>query len=222
MRNLFLLCLLALVAGCTSGRYYYQPAEQATAFSAGHPSAHYVIPPPPATKEGDVRVTSFGITEVDLNDDRNPVEALHVRLIIANESGSQAWTLNTRQTQVELPGARRAIAPTYVNANDTTVPSVRIPPGASRTVDLYYTLPSGFEDEDEVPRFDVIWRLQTDEQWVVERTPFERREIERPRQNVVYSWGVGTYPYWWYDPWYPRPIIIERARPRVYYYGQPR
>jgi hypothetical protein len=224
MRKLLLLCLLATGAaatGCAADKYYYQPAEQATAISGGHPAAQYSIPP--GRQGGDVRVTSFGVTKLEVAGREERIKTLHVRLDIANENGREPWSLDTRSVGVQFEGSASAVAPTYAHTGDAGLPLVQIPPGASRTVDLYYPLPAEIKGERQIPRFDVVWRVQTDDEVVAERTPFERREIEPATPTVYYGFGVGAYPHGWYDPWYPRGVIIERTRrPRVYYYGYPR
>jgi hypothetical protein len=222
MRTPLLLCLLATglaATGCAADRYYYQPAEQATAISGGHPAAQYSIPP--GRQGGDVRVTSFGVAKLELERGKR-VKTLHVRLDIANENGREPWALDTRYVQVQFEGRREA-TPAYAHADDASLPVVQIPPGQSRTIDLYYPLPAQIKGEGQIPRFDVVWRVQTDEELVAERTPFERREIVQPAPTVYYGFGMGAYPYGWYDPWYPRGVIIQRTqRPRVYYPAYPR
>jgi len=225
MRKLLLLCLLALGAGstgCAADRFYYQPAEQANAISGGHPAAQYTIPP--GRLGGDVRVTSFGVTKLEPTGSDDRVKVLHVRLDLANENGQQAWELDTRQVQVQFEGSRRSSAPAFANPGDAGLPVVVVPPGESRTVDLYYPLPAEIKGERQIPRFEVVWSVRTDEGLVAERTPFERREIEPATPpSYYYGFGVSPYPYGWYDPWYHRGVIIERTRrPSRIYYGYPR
>jgi hypothetical protein len=223
MRKLLLLCLAigASSAGCAADRFYYQPAEQANAISGGHPAAQYSIPP--GRLGGDVRVTSFGVTKLEPTGSDDRVRVLHVRLDLANENGQQAWELDTRHVQVQFEGSRHSSAPAFANARDAGLPLVEIPPGEARTVDLYYALPADIKGERQLPRFEVVWRVRTDEGLVAERTPFERREIEPPAPTTYYGFGVGPYPYGWYDPGYPRGVIIERTRrPARIYYGHPR
>jgi hypothetical protein len=208
--------LAAFALGCAGGPYFYQPAEQANAVISGHPAAHYTIPP--TNPQGDVRVAAFGVAKLEFEDRDETVHALHIQLIIANNSGRQTWALDTRGVQVQFAGNARKSSPAYANSSSAGLPVVQIPPGESRTVDLYYPLPAHMEDEGDLPRFDVLWSVETDDGMVTERTPFERREVVPPAPTVYYGWGA---PYWWYDPFftpYPRGYIHTVPPPRIYYH----
>ncbi len=228
MRRLLIalaLALAAAVTGCASGSYYYQPAEQANASESGYPAARYVIPP--GTGQGDVRVSSFGVTDVRLAEDEEPVRSLHVRLVIANEDGKEAWAVDTRDVEVQFAGIQGAVEPAFANANDSGMPVVVVPRGGSTTIDVYYPLPEDLRGARDLPQFDVVWRVRTGERIVTQRTPFERRRIDPPPPTMAYGWGAGAgaYPSWWYDPFfYPRTVVFQRgpAQPRVYYYGNNR
>jgi hypothetical protein len=223
----FALAFALSLAGCASNSYYYQPAEQSNATVAGRPAARYVIPP--GIDQGDVRVSTFGVTDVRLSEDDEPVRSLHVRLVVANESGARDWTIDTRMIQVQYGGIADSRAPSFANTTGAGMPVVVVPPGESRTIDLFYPLPAELEGAQDIPQFDVVWQVQTDDRLVAERTPFERRRIEPLPPAGAYGWGVGAYPYWWYDPfwyggYYGRPLVTPRAvpPPRVFYYGHPR
>ncbi|HVK64196.1 MAG TPA: hypothetical protein VM694_06975 [Polyangium sp.] len=225
MRRLLLALALA-VTGC-GGSYYYQPAEQANATVSGYPAARYDIPP--GTGQGDVRVSSFGVTDVRLSEDEEPVRALHVRFVVANEDGAAPWTVDTRDLRVQFADMAGETAPVLANATQASMPVVVIPRGESTTIDAYFPLPESLRGARDLPQFDIVWRVHTDDRVVTQRTPFERRSIEPPPSTVTYGfgygWGGGAYPYWWYDPFfYPRSVVVPRgpAQPRVYYYGYPR
>lgn len=226
MRRILLALALA-VSGCAANSYYYQPAEQANASVSGYPAARYVIPP--GTAKGDVRVSAFGVTDVRLSEEDEPVRSLHVRLVVANEDGAEAWSVDTRELRVHFGGVTGDVAPAFANATDAGMPVVVVPRGGSTTIDLYYPLPESLRGARDLPQFDVVWRVHTDDRVVTQRTPFERRTIEPPPPSMAYGygygWGAGPYPYWWYDPFfYPRTVIITPrapAQPRVFYYGYP-
>jgi hypothetical protein len=205
VRGAAALALLAtLAAGCAGPSYYYRPAENATAVTNGYPAAYYRVPE--NAPRGDVRVSSFGVTEVG-HEEGEDIPSLSIRLVIANNSGQQPWTIDTRQVQMDLH-TEAPRGPAFVHTASSELPVVTIPPGQQRTVDLFYPLPAGREDPEEVPTFDVVWRLSTDAGEVVERTPFERRELERPAPDY---WRLSYGPIWWYDPWYPGYPIINRT-----------
>ncbi|MRG97399.1 hypothetical protein [Polyangium spumosum] len=218
-----LLIILALAATGCGPSYYYQPAEQADASVSGHPAARYVVPP--GSAKGDVRVSSFGVTDVRLSEDDEPIRSLHVRLVVANEDGEEAWAVDTRALRVQFAGFEGAAAPAFANATDSNMPVVVVPRGGSTTIDVYYPLPESLRGAKDLPQFDVIWSVRTEDRVVTQRTPFERRAIQPPPSTFAYGWGAGAYPYWWYDPFfYPRTVVVPAApaRPRVYYYGYPR
>jgi hypothetical protein len=217
MRTLLILCILGLAA--CGPEYYYQPAEQATATVLGRPAARYGIPP--EQPRGDARVATFGVTNVDVGGDET-VPSLHVRLIVSNDAGTAAWTLDTRDVRAQFAG-RPPQAPTFVNASAEGLPLLPIPPGQSRTIDLFFPLPDDLRGAKDIPQFDVLWSVQTEDRRVAERTPFDRMVVEPAAVDaVVYGYGYGWAPYWWYDPFYPRVIVIHRPGPYRYYYGYPR
>lgn len=222
MRRLMTLSLLGLAA-CAS-QYYYQPAEQATATVTGYPAARYGVPP--EQPRGDVRVATLGIARIDMGGEEG-VPSLHVRMVVSNDNGVGPWALDTREVLVQIAGMR-PLAPAFVNASAAELPVVQIAPGERRTVDLFYPLPDEMSKASHLPALDVVWRVQTEAREVAERTPFERIRIEPTYDAaLVYGYGFGVTPYWWYDPFYaypyPRSVVVRRVRPpHVHYYGYPR
>lgn len=201
------LCIPLLLAGCAERAYVYRPAEQATASIRGTTAARYAIPP--ESPAGDVRVASFGVMDIEQQDEGGEIAALHVRLVVSNDSGARPWLVDTRHVRAELRGAGDAGVP-LVSTEADGLPIVEIPPGRQRTIDLFYPLPAGMEDDD-VPAFDLVWRVQTDTRLVAERTPFERIALDRspPAYGVVVR-GGWYGPHWWYDPWYYPPGVVVR------------
>lgn len=210
-----LVALLIAGAGCsTNSLYSYRPVEQVTSAVEGNPAARYAIPP--ESPRGDVRIASFGVTDIERSGEPDWA-ALHLRFVISNDSGAQPWTVDTRQITLELRDKKNRPAPGLVNADEQDLPVVTVPPRQVRTVDLYYPLPEGMEEAEDVPAFDVLWTVQTDTRAVTERTPFERFYIDRspPEPSVVIGYGAS----WWDGPWHPgytvvQPVVIERTSPR--------
>jgi len=203
------LCLPMLLAGCVESAYVYRPAEQATATIEGTTAARYLIPP--EAPAGDVRIASFGLMDIEQPERDREIAALHVRLVVSNDAGQKTWVLDTRQVRAELRGAGDAGVP-LVSAGSGGLPLVQIQPGKVRTIDFFYPLPTGMDEPDRIPAFDVVWKVETDSRLVAERTPFERIEIEpAPPPPTYVVPGVGWYgPYWWYDPWYYPSALIVR------------
>jgi hypothetical protein len=225
LRRSAVVSLVTFAFGCAeTSAYLYRPAEHGNALVNGYPAAYYAIPPD--APKGDVRLASFGVTEVG-HEEGPDLPSLHVRLIISNNAGERAWTIDTRDVRIAERGLSPR-GPAFVNTGSADVPGGHIPPGQERVIDLFYPLPPGEEDPEDVPAFDVLWKVQTDAGVFAQRTPFERLRIERV---APIEWRMGYAAYWWYDPWYPgytilRPGVIVRSHvappPRVHVRYPPR
>jgi hypothetical protein len=197
---------LALALGaCATSSYVFQPAVRGTALIAGRSAAYY--PVPATSPQGDVRVASFGTTAIRLPEGPK-LPVLQARLVVANNSGAP-WTLDTRQQFGAIPGEGTS-RPVFVGADADSAPLVTIPPGGQRTVDLFFPLPQGMTAND-IPHFDVIWRIDAGGVPITERTPFERVEIVRsPPVDVGFGFGYGFgYGYGWYDPFWPSYTFVH-------------
>jgi hypothetical protein len=229
---LAILCGLTLAA-CAGGPYAYRPAEEATATVRGQVAARYAIPP--EAPRGDVRLASFGIAELEMEEGDEEIDMLHVRMVVSNES-DQPWSIDTRQVVVTLPGAGSS-RPAYVNTDQNGMPVIPVPPRQQRTLDLYYPLPEDRQHARELPEFDVSWQVRTGERVVSERTPFDRYELSTYPQYAYGGWyGGGGWPYWgapigwgpvwWYDPFYTglsfrTPVVLHSRYPDLRYGPSP-
>jgi hypothetical protein len=228
--RLFLALLPALlVLGCAT-EYAYVPTVNATATVDGRKAADYPIPP--ASPQGDLRVVSYGLTEVAPNDESADVmSALHLRVVVENRSAS-AWTLDTREQRIDLSG-RGALVPAFASANaGTQPPLVAIDPSAKRVVDMFFLLPQDLQGADDIPAFGALTQVNTADTGVVsERTPFERLNVE-PEGGGNDGWDYGPNYYWggpyWFNPAFPyggdpygygSGVYVQRS-PR-YWYGGP-
>lgn len=191
------LVVLGLVGGACgdSSNYIYRPVENATAMTEGFAAARYMIPV--NAPKGDVRIASFGVRGMAQNENGPEVPAVHVRMIVANNSGAGAWSVDPNEVQIEMRGDKlKDPALVNVDGGDES-PQIRIAPGEQRTLDFFYPLADDQDDASSIPAFDVLWKVHTDTDDFVERTPFERLAIV---QNT--SVGVGYSPYWWYNSGY--------------------
>jgi len=161
-RNLAIVVALA-ASGCAQ-HYAYRPAENATASVAGVQAASYSIPAD--APRGDVRIASFGIVQVA----RNAPRALHVRMVIANES-DRAWSMDARQQVAVIGGTR--MAPSWIAAEQRG-PIITIAANGRSTVNLFYQLPPGWERASRLPEFDLLWSVKAGDDVVTARTPFDR------------------------------------------------
>jgi hypothetical protein len=197
--------------GCAANSdYVYQP-DTANATAAGLPAAR--TPIPQEAPQGAVEVTSYGVTE--LRRDGMKIPALHVRAIVTNDGDAQPWTLDTTQQLVEIPGEGRS-RPIFANADVGTLPSVSIALHERRVIDLYYALPDTIRSASQLPRFDLLWQVNTPARAVASRASFDRvdRAPEVATAPDVAPWPLwaGFGPYWWYDPFYPSVVFVH-ARP---------
>lgn len=195
MRNLLVSISMLVGASCIDTPTYYYAPEAASVMRAG--MATHVESIPQEAPQGTVEISTMGLTTGQRGE-----RALHVRIAIANEGDDTPWTLDIREQLVEVPGVGRS-QPQFANAAVQTLPSITVPRRERRVVDLYYPVPPGVKDADDLVGFDFLWQVTTPKRTVSGRTHIDRREaVERATTVYVTSWG----PYWWYDPWYPHVV----------------
>jgi hypothetical protein len=206
------------LVGCEH-QYVYQPVVSTSAAVAGRPASYYTIPP--EAPRGDVRIATFGFVDIHPRnaDEGAVIRGLHVRMIVANNSNAP-WTVDTRDQMLSLPG-RGESRPAFVTVDaGASPPTVVVPSGEKRTVDLFYPLPPDLQKAEKVPAFDTVWRVDTGVRVVVERTPFERLEVE---PSYPYDYGPYDYAYtygwgpnYWYDPYYGSSAFVGVQLAPVY------
>jgi hypothetical protein len=158
-----------VLAACASQNAYV-PEEHATTTLGGRTAASYALPSE-RDPRGNLRVASAGISKLK----RNGVEvgkAIHVRIAISHRGGGSI-ALDARRQRLQLPDGRE-LAPAYLVSPRATSPVVSVPPGASRTIDLYFPMPSDWLSRRSPYRFDVAWRVWTANGEVSRVTPFDR------------------------------------------------
>jgi hypothetical protein len=220
IRTLAFAALLAL-GGCSPEWYALDPAIGGTALVAGRPAAYY--PVPTTAPRGGVQVVSLGSTQIQLPEGPK-IPVLQVRLVIDNHD--VPWTIDTREQYGSIPGEGTS-RPALVAADADGAPILTILPGGQRTIDLYFPLPSGMNDVDDIAHFDLDWRVDTGREVVAQRTPFDRvRIVQGPGPAYPPQTGTGLGPFYWYDPFWPdftydRPPIIYPLSPYPYPYRYP-
>ncbi len=168
-RLLALGMLTVAFVGCSSARYAYVPAASPGP-TGGEIASLYRVPSD--RPRGDVEVTSFGVEHP------HGVAALRVRIVVSNND-DQPWSIDTRQQFADIPGVGR-VTPLFV-----TVPYVRVEPGKQAVIDLFFRLPPGVDEENEIRDFALAWQLQAGSSLVERRTLFQRYPLLRP-------WEVGS------------------------------
>jgi len=210
-RLVFAILLAAGAAGCAH-EYAYLPAVP----GAGNDAA-VRYPIPPEAPRGEVYVTSFGFTQMDVAQDRT-ANLLHARLVAVN-SGPETWTVDGNSQQLTVPPGQQPLSPAFINTDAGTGPVYTVPPAQRRVFDFYYAVPPPMDQAEQLGFFELGWRVDVAGRPIAQRTPFQRYEDRRgayepypPYVFVGLGFGVG----WWYGPaFYPyhyRPII------RGYYY----
>ena len=190
--------VIAATAGCAS-RYAYVPTTNAVATVQGRVAADYPIPPD--APRGDLRIASYGITDVTpRNKPGQSFRALHLRILLANNGTSQ-WTFDTREQRIDLHD-RGFLTPAFASANSgSTPPVVTVPAQGSRVVDLFFFLPPDLQHAEEIPEFDALWKVDANPQIVAQRTPFERLLVE----PVYDAWSYYGPGYYWGGPSWINP-----------------
>jgi len=204
--------------GCAgTSQYVYEP-DTANATAAGLPATRTAIPQ--ERPQGAIEVVSYGVTQLDR--DNMQIPALHVRAIVTNDGDVTPWSFDTSQQMVEIPGEGRSRA-MFVNADVGALPNVTIAQHERRVLDFYFPLPDTIKTASQLPKFELLWQVQTPARVVASRTAFDRVDKEPEVDGAVYGatpWPLwaGFGPYWWYDPFYPQTVFVH-ARPWVVHGG---
>jgi hypothetical protein len=216
-----LLGLVGGLVGCASEeRYIYRPEENASARVAGRPAANYAVPA--HEPRGRVRVATLGIAKLEPRGGGQTMRAMHVRLVVDNNDDTGPWQVDTRDQWGTLANYGQS-RPAFAGASHGRPPILQIPSGTTDTIDLYYPLPSSMQETSEIPHFEVLWRVQTPETLVSERTSFERLRVEPAPSPGYYgpgypgygmAWGGSPW-FGWYDPFWPDYAFW--GAPVVYY-----
>ena len=123
---------------------------------------------------GDVRVAAFGLVDMapQGRSDQH-ISSLRVRLTLDNRS-SGAWTLDTRQQKIDLPGYGTSVAAFAAADPGSSPPSIVVQPGAHRVIDLFFPVPAQLQSGGNMPqKFDVLWRVQTPAGAIDQRTAID-------------------------------------------------
>lgn len=202
---------LAAASGCAH-ELVYQPAVLG---GSGGPAVRYPIPP--ESPRGDVYVTSFGFSELEVGPGGQRASLLHARLAVSN-GGPGPWALDGRQQELIVPG-QAPLVPAFMNSDAGLGPLYPIPPGQSRVVDFFYAVPPPMDRIEALPSFALAWRILAGVEPIAQRTPFQRVSEEAEPSSGPYPpyvfIGLGFGVGWWYGPFYAYhyPPVI-----RGYYY----
>lgn len=206
--RLALVGIIFTTMGCASVEYKFVPIEDQENATRNRGVIIYAEPPDSPT--GRVRVMSLGVTDIESKSGEK-VNALHIRMVISNRK-TTPWILNTKEVEVAFPN-QPPIQPTWVNSDDTHLPSLEVLEGQMRAVDFYFQLPRSMQSAEDIPEFDFHWKIQAGSEKVAESTPFDRVKI-LPSVATMYPYGgyfYGGYPYGlglgWGQTWWGYPFF---------------
>jgi hypothetical protein len=162
MRMLTLVTLTLLAYGCVpKPKYVYKQA-----LPSGDPR---------------VKISTMGITGIKLDEGFKtwPVRALHVRIVVHNDS-KDVWTMEAWRQKALISGTVHA-EPTVATVDGKQMELAVFEPGDTRTFDLYYELPPKVDTAAEIPDFHVDWRIDTPGRMIASSdTSFTRYDVVKP------------------------------------------
>jgi hypothetical protein len=184
MRAQSLVAALAIVAGCAPVRnYVYGPTPQTRRADPpgqidGHAAATYRAPldDPP----GEVQLAAERLTTMKERDERGSrqVHVVVVRMVVHNRD-HEVWSIDSGGLDAVLDGARHEY-PIRADSNGKQVGVVVLEPGETRSLDLYYELPT----KDARPTIAVEWRVQTPSASITRTTTaLSRHDAAPPRAS---------------------------------------
>ena len=184
MRAPSLVAALAIVAGCASVRnFVYGPTPQTKGADPpgqidGHAAATYQVPPD--DPHGEVQLAAERLTTVKEPDGHGSrqVHVIVVRMIVHNRD-TEVWEIDGPGLDAVVDGARHEY-PIRTYSNGQEVGPVVLEPGETRSIDLYYELPT----KAAKPTIAVEWRVQTPSASITRSTTaLARHEAVPPRTS---------------------------------------
>ena len=197
----FALWIVLATAACSSPQYRYVPVSDRAGAGKNHSEAVYSIPE--GLSEGTVKISSNGVVDLKSKTDSKQFPTIHIHMSISNMS-NLPWTVAAKDQVIAFPDQGQS-SPVFANSNAETLPTVTIPPGALRIVELYFELPQIDKSAEDVPEFDFRWAVRTASAMVNNSTPFDRVAIRERHVVAVYPYdpyymGVGVNTVWWGRP----------------------
>jgi hypothetical protein len=130
-----------------------------------------------------------------------PINTFHVRIAVANNAGARPWNVDVAGATLRAAdGESRTL---LANGDLGTLPIALVDRGEPRTIDLYFALPPGVRDEEDLPEVDFSVPLTAPARAVRAQAHFTRREpseVAGARKDAVRPAGWGSR--WWADPTY--------------------
>lgn len=214
---------LFLASGCASepkSDVTFTPTEHRRVGEQGQTGATYLLPVATDAR-GNVNLQYQGIKDARTAKSDSAVPSLHLQMKVDNEKAPGAWFVDVRKQELRLQEQTKSMMPTWAHTEGGSLPLVRVDPGQSQTIDLYFALPPDQQKAHEIPGFVLSWQVRTDQRLVSEATPFDQ-VTTLPAKTAVYpfenrdfpqtygpTWRspamVGVPSTWWMDPFTDLP-----------------
>jgi hypothetical protein len=203
MRPIPFAALTLLATACYGSDSVAYTPTGASAWNDGYPAA--VIAVPPGTPAGTLQITSFGFVELT-PEEMSPITTLHVRIAVANATSERPWNIDLAGATIRVGESESRTL--LANSDLATLPIALVERAEPRTFDLYFSLPPGVRDEDDLAELDFRVQLDAAGRTVRTHTHFTRREpteVAGARRAPVRAAGWGSR--WWADPAHPWPTF---------------
>lgn len=181
--------------GCATKQYQYIADNKGLEQFTSNEGATYSIPSD-EVKKGELKVMAYGVTHLTPNRDLSNVPAMHIRMIVTNNSAHHSWVLNPTDQLLEIP-PKGASEPAYIDEDGKLSESTRITihPGKKKVVDLYYPLTGDTTDPTKIPHFSILWRIHANDKVVNNVATFERFSTSQPLKTAQTSLRCMDEPY---------------------------
>ena len=214
--------------GCVSPDYRYAPVAQTETIAIGERGATFPVRIDQGS--GKLRIMSLGIVEVHIKQ-KPPVHAIHLRLIVTHEKGSDTWNLPIALQQVEIDGGKKSV-PAFLQTEEKDAPDIHIAPGAMRRIELFYPLPKLENAPTTLTGFIFHWNITSAQGHDQADVPFSRYVANQGNQASDQSNYPGWHQNmvleeeqmggpWWYGSAYPNPAMPFWNNPMFPSFGFP-
>lgn len=168
------------LTACASGRYHYAPTEGTEHTPKQILGATY--PYPPGSKESFIRIDSFAFEDVEVPE-RGKRRALWMYLMISNRDRAD-WKINLRDCRIRWEGGQE-IEPAVVKADSEMLPWVTVRTAETRIASVFFEMPEGKQNWDQLPQFEFYWKLDTSSLAMNHWTPFAKAKLPKRQKNLI-------------------------------------
>jgi hypothetical protein len=180
-----------LFTGCATPQYGYLPATtpgQAVHVQRGR--ASYDLPP--EKPMGTVRVMSGGVVELKPSGGGEEFPALHLRLLLSNQSSVEPWSVKTDSLTLRIANSSTMLSPTVSAPDTSSTHELTVARGELKSIDLYFKLPENRKGAEDVHDFDFHWLV------LIGGHPYERTTSFDRVPKYAYYYGGAPWPYYPY------------------------